>query len=218
MNKDFNLYEILKGHEGETFYSPIYGDVHINFGVSGDNENVLRMYPAGEFSCYLPVSPNGYHFDYSNSGEMIIFPSKDQRDWNKWIEEQKPKVPKTWSELTKNVKPILYAEISHINDGTYVSVSEDCGDTPIEKSALALLKIHQLIEVGYGGNVTNEDWKNPYLAKYDIIPDTAHSDKLCVRCVGFVKSVIAFYTKEQAEEFLSKPENVQLLKDYFMIL
>lgn len=40
MNKDFNLYEILKGHEGETFYSPIYGDVHINFGVSGDNENV----------------------------------------------------------------------------------------------------------------------------------------------------------------------------------
>lgn len=215
MNKDFNLYEILKGHEGETFYSPIYGDVHINFGVSGDNENVLRMYPAGEFSCYLPVSPNGYHFDYSNSGEMIIFPSKDQRDWNKWIEEQEPKVPKTWSEFVeKDNRAITYNLEVTYNEYQPHSTSY----TPIEKSALALLKINQLIEVGYGGNVTNEDWKNPYLAKYDIIPDTAHSDKLCVRCVGFVKSVIAFYTKEQAEEFLSKPENVQLLKDYFMIL
>lgn len=214
MNKDFNLYEILKGHEGETFYSPIYGDVHINFGVSGDNENVLRMYPAGEFSCYLPVSPNGYHFDYSNSGEMIIFPSKDQRDWNKWVEENNLKVPKTWSELIKSNTTLEY-KISVVNkQGQYVFVNA----YPIEKSAVALLKIHQLIEVGYGGNVTNEDWKNPYLAKYDIIPDTAHSDKLCVRCVGFVKSVIAFYTKEQAEEFLSKPENIQLLKDYFMIL
>ena len=184
------MHSILKGHEGETFYSPIYGDVHINFGVSGDNENVLRMYPAGEFSCYLPVSPNGYHFDYSNSGEMIIFPSKDQRDWNKWIEEQEPKVPKTWSEFVeKDNRAITY--------NLEVTYNE-----------------YPPVEVGYGGNVTNEDWKNPYLAKYDIIPDTAHSDKLCVRCVGFVKSVIAFYTKEQAEEFLSKPENVQLLKDY----
>ena len=31
------------------------------------------------------------------------------------------------------------------------------------------------------------------------------------------KYIIAFHTKEQAEEFLSYPENIQLLKDYFMI-
>lgn len=29
--------------------------------------------------------------------------------------------------------------------------------------------------------------------------------------------ITSFYTKEQAEEFLSHSENVQLLKDYFMI-
>ena len=91
------------------------------------------------------------------------------------------------------------------------------GDSPIEKSVKALLKIHQLIEVGYGGNVSKENWKNPYLAKYDIIPDTAHSDKLCVRCIGFTKSILAFHNIKQAEEFLSYLENVQLLKDYFMI-
>lgn len=202
MNENINLSKILKGHENETFYSPIYGDVHIDFGVSGDNENVLRIYPAGEFSCYLPVSPNGYHFDYPNRGEIIIFPSKNQRDWNKWIEEQKYKVPKTWSEL-KNTKEIANYKFYYVdvNDEDYTS--EEI--TPIEKSAIALLKIHQLIEVGYSGN-TNKGWCI-----------NVKDNKFCVYQTLYTFTPFAFHTREQAEEFLKYPENIQLFKDYFMI-
>lgn len=88
---------------------------------------------------------------------------------------------------------------------------------PIEKSALALLKIHQLIEVGYGGNVINDEWIDRDITKYFISFD---NDNL----IGIEKTIlseefshIAFHTKEQAIEFLKYPENIELLKDYFMI-
>ena len=91
----------------------------------------------------------------------------------------------------------------------------DYGPTePIVKSALALLKIHQLIEVGYGGNITDEEWKEHTKTKYTI--DSKDKKLICSYTYHF-KSHIAFHTKEQAEEFLSYIENVQLLKDYFMI-
>lgn len=104
-------------------------------------------------------------------------------------------------------------------DGSYVYVS-DKEFSWLAKSALAFLKIRQLIEDGYGGNVTNEEWRtaidedNPI---YIITIDGMNN----IRC-GYVEitqeySPIAFHTKEQAEEFLSDPERVQLLKDYFMI-
>lgn len=207
MNENINLCEILKGHEGETFYSPLIGNITLN------KIREEYAYPLMFISRGLPyhfTSDGKYNIDHV---ECLLFPSKEQRDWNKWIKEHKPKVPKTWSELTKNVKPILYAEISHINDGNYVSVSEDCGDTPIEKSALALLKIHQLIEVGYGGNVTNDYFKN--YVTFSIMCNSDGSFK--VYACASKSAHIHFHTKEQAEEFLSYPENVQLLKDYFMI-
>lgn len=88
---------------------------------------------------------------------------------------------------------------------------------PIVKSAIALLKIHQLIEVSYGGNVINDEWIDRDITKYFI---SFGNDNI----IGIEKTIlseefshIAFHTKEQAEEFLSYPENIELLKDYFMI-
>lgn len=213
MNENINLYKILRGHENKVFYSPIYGNVKIDFGISGDNESVLRMYPTTEYICYLPLSPNGCHFDYSNNTEIIIFPSKDQRDWNKWDKENNPDVPKTWSEY-------------HKNDDIRFMPSTVTWDIPVyfnditvngKKSALAFLKIRELIEVGYGGNVINDEWIDRDITKYFI---SFGNDNI----IGIEKTIlseefshIAFHTKEQAEEFLKYPENVQLLKDYFMI-
>lgn len=103
----------------------------------------------------------------------------------------------------------------------YTLVINDKGDiasiTSIEKSVIALLKIYQLIEVGYGGNVTNEEWKDRSITKWRI---GFHYDgeimiDYCVSPIAYTP--IVFHTKEQAKEFLKYPENVQLLKDYFMI-
>lgn len=130
-------------------------------------------------------------------------------------EEQKPKTPKTWSEFVKTVKVAgLRAEINTIwGDVVYAGT---CRDTLIEKSALALLKIHQIIENGYGGNVSNEEWKDTNKLKWYFLLNKGSFDLMC-SLIYKDKRLIAFHTKEQAEEFLSYPENVQLLKDYFII-
>ena len=207
MNKNINLCEILKGHEGETFYSPIFGNLTlfaINFQIleftSIENDTVA-IESSGKF--------------YNKADEICVFPSKDQRDWNKWIEGQKPKVPKTWSELYNNDDCTIY-NLSKIDR---VGCDVEIDGTPIEKSALALLKIHKLIEVGYGGNITKEEWKNNITIKFTIVlvyNTTNNKFEFIIHETTCI-NIIAFHTKEQAKEFLSKPENVELLKDYFMI-
>lgn len=290
--KNLNLCEILKGHEGETFYSPCYGYITLK-----------AINPYCYFSLFFNDNNSEYRFtkygkiSTSNDADCVLFPSKNQRDWNKWVEEnkktfdgrhfsneainwkdikvgdvvlegdtnfnyrtitnitgnnweyvddngyyhetkpdychwkvcgqkgcngklikisigegQKPKIPKTWSELVEENKYQPYFAEIH----SKFSLKDKCiyGKSTIEKSAASLLKIHQLIEVGYGGNVTNEEWEEAFELKY-VISCTA--DKIFTVHATNCIHTIAFHTKEQAEEFLKYPENVQLLKDYFMI-
>lgn len=96
-----------------------------------------------------------------------------------------------------------------------MKIEELNNKTPIEKSALALLKIHQLIEHSYGGNVSNIEFTNN--ANIRCIDYSVPIKELLITDLCIYKSHIAFHTEEQAEDFLSRPENVQLLKDYFMI-
>ena len=158
------------------------------------------------------LCPNG-HFLNEDRGECMLFQSKDHRDWNKWVEELKPKTPKTWSDIKEEEK--------FQGNAAIVVNREELIETPIIKSANALLKIHQLIEVGYGGNVTNEEWRNSKLIKVIIsrqeLKEIGEDTPFTKLLTQFTFSHIAFHTKEQAEEFLKYPENVQLLKDYFMI-
>lgn len=208
MNENINLCEILKGHEGETFYSSLYGNIkliHIN------EKYPYPLYFKSHISNNITFSKDGKPDRLGP--ECLLFPSKDQRDWIKWDKENNHKTPKTWKELKDSYKTkSQYIKITIKGD----AVSVIAGTTPIEKSALALLKINQLIEVGYGGNVPIHDRLavigNNY---YDI--DINEKCEFEAHVVALPTSHIVFHTKEQAEEFLSYPENVQLLKDYYMI-
>lgn len=205
MNENTNLCEILKGHEGETFYSPIYGNVILH-SINDIGDYVINItYNDNNSNSFTKF---GKFYDIEDS-ECLIFPSKDQRDWNKWIEEQKLKVPKTWNELVKADKNKAYGVVINI-------VGTGVADISIEKSALALFKIHQLIEVGYGGNITNEEYKNTDF-KYVIFKDVSTNEFSINSVCNCIYGLIAFHTNKQAKEFLSKPENIQLLKDYFMV-
>lgn len=81
------------------------------------------------------------------------------------------------------------------------------------KAALALAQISQLMPY-YGGEVTDKEWSNNEW-KYSIIID----DKGIINNTSTVhlKEIIAFHTEEQRDRFLSFPENVQLVKDFYMI-
>lgn len=203
MNKQLNLCKILKGHKGETFYCTLFGNVKLH--NINNNDLIYQIEIIVDDGVQQALDKYG-RFIINEHGECVLFPSKDQRDWNKWVEEQKPKVSKTWSELVEQDK-VKFQKAINIAD-------KDISDyNAIEKSALALLKIHQLIEHGYGGNVSSEEWK---LNTIKYIIDCNKNNFYITPCNNVIHH-IAFHTREQAEEFLSKPENIQLLKDYFMI-
>lgn len=81
---------------------------------------------------------------------------------------------------------------------------------------IATLKISKLIELGYGGIMTEEEWENTEFKKYGIICKP-YNKELFIKDIWSEQCFISFHTKHQAEEFMSYPENLELVKQYFMI-
>lgn len=75
-NKPLDLSKILKGHEGEKFYSPILGyliyegadeDGFLSFSTTVGEILNIELYPDGKF-CRC-------------AEEILVYPSKTQRNW-----------------------------------------------------------------------------------------------------------------------------------------
>ena len=99
MNENIDLTKILDGcPEGTKFYSSIFGEVVF---VRIDREN-----PAYPILIKVSFDPKWRNLtkqgkSYAAVGECTLFPSKDQRDWSKFVRFwDKPEVkrfdPKTW--------------------------------------------------------------------------------------------------------------------------
>lgn len=88
-NKELNLGEILKGHEGESFYSHSYGKV-IFLKICGHRLIFFKQ----RHSKYIDRTEFSVSFGgrIHGDGEIDIFPSKNNRDWNKWINNQNRKI------------------------------------------------------------------------------------------------------------------------------
>ena len=87
MNKDIDLTEILKNcPRGEKFYSYIFGEDTRFMGVSphqGDARPIFIYGKYGEGQKFCLTRKGHAYAD--NYGECCIFPSKDQRDWSKFV-------------------------------------------------------------------------------------------------------------------------------------
>ena len=108
MNENLNLVKILKDcPEGTKLYSPVYGDVELVEVIQVENiihpielnQNEDILYPIQVELYPIKIKLNNNSLDnftkdgriFSDySGECMLFPSKDQRDWSKL----KPKKPK----------------------------------------------------------------------------------------------------------------------------
>ena len=97
MNENLDLTKILDGCPlYTTFYSTIYGDVSFA-GISKDSS---CFHPIELIGCTKPIKlcTNIYltkegKMEYNYEGECTLFPSKDQRDWSKFIRFwDKPKI------------------------------------------------------------------------------------------------------------------------------
>lgn len=76
---EFYLIERLEDHIGEIFYSPILGECKLTSIEDG------YMYFTSCTGLEDEVSLDGYG-KYSEKGELMIFPSKENRSWETWIE------------------------------------------------------------------------------------------------------------------------------------
>lgn len=147
--------------------------------------------------------PEGYKIDKEHSTfECIKF---------------KKKQINIWKDL-KNITGVYISTFSKFNqvnepiDSTYVNLNI-FKSKKYAKSALALAQISQLMP-HYGGEITDEEWSNDEW-KYSI--SINNKGIINNTTTAHLKEIIAFHTKEQRDRFLSFPENVQLIKDLYMI-
>lgn len=86
MNENINLIKILENcPEGFPLYSTIYGNVTFSRIINNYIQFTYSYKTAcGTYKCNGYVNLKG-NPSYSYNGECTLFPSKDQRDWNKFI-------------------------------------------------------------------------------------------------------------------------------------
>ena len=206
MNENINLCKILKGHQGRDFYNPLLGNIML---VNIYDNFVIFRYKGTNVS----IKSNGC----DAHGNLSIFPSETETDWNEWDKLNNNKI-KTWKDYLNqydiNEQPNdMMIELTGSNGHGWTHRK-----SPTEKAALALIKIMTLIDKGYGGIVSNFEWGSQMTEKWIIFPTTT-SNNFTIACTNMFgsKSHVSFHTKEQAMEFLKHPENIDLLNQYFVI-
>lgn len=120
MNENLNLARILKDcPKGTKLYSTIHGEVEFE-GIN-DKHNTYKIEFKAEDGDICSVTIDGRLASYY-SGECILFPSKEQRDWSKF-KVNKPKFnPKTLQPFDKILARNGHSEnwncdiFSNIND------------------------------------------------------------------------------------------------------
>lgn len=89
-----NIAEILKEcPKGTKLYSPIYGELELEEVKDEQNFSIYCITQKRELDAF--TREGRIYSDYPDA-ECVLFPSKDQRDWNKFIvpdqvNDQKPK-------------------------------------------------------------------------------------------------------------------------------
>lgn len=81
------------------------------------------------------------------------------------------------------------------------------------KAALAMAQISQLMPY-YGGEVTKDEWCNEIQPKYVIYRDKCNLD---TRTTYTYYKFVAFGTEKDRDRFMSREENMRLVKDYYMM-
>ena len=146
--------------------------------------------------------PEGYEIDKENSTfECIKF--KKVSKINTWKDIKFISGYFINNQAVITEVPIIPKE----NDDKNIFVSKKYA-----KAALALAQISQLMPY-YGGEITDKEWKE-YTHKY--LVNCIENILVYENYIGR-KSFIAFHTEEQRDRFMSFPENVQLVKDLYMI-
>ena len=122
MNENLDLTKILKNcPKGTKFYSPVWGEVSFD----KIHEEELCIIEISTINGYKYLTKKGYYIN-ADDAKCILFPSKKQRDWNKftapWYKKEKfdPKTLKPFDRvLVRNSKTEKWRceHFSYFNEG-----------------------------------------------------------------------------------------------------
>lgn len=120
---------------------------------------------------------------------------------------------KTWEDYEKILSEDALANINNTLDNiAHLPRIDFNRSNPIYKKMVATYKIARLIELSYGGMITEEEWENPEKAKYILVERKG----IIVDDITYTyRNFIAFHTKEQLGEFFKN--NYQLCKEYYLM-
>ena len=122
---------------------------------------------------------------------------------------------KTWEDVEKEFPE----HFGHSNTPNPMLIRSTELRDKLLKKTIATYKIATLIELGYGGFMTEEKWNQSFdnsEGLYSIVWNPLYKG-FHIKHEGNHKNFISFRTKEFAREFMNHPENVELVKNYHMV-
>ena len=132
MNENIDLTKILKNCPvGTKLYSPIYGEIYFEEMRSNGKYPIITITK----SIYAATFTKEGFYYADEDGECILFPSKEQRDWNKftapWYKKEKfdPKTLNSFDRvLVRNYKTTKWRceHFSHFDGDNYNPCIASC--------------------------------------------------------------------------------------------
>ena len=202
--QQLNLCEVLRHcPKGTVFWSPMFGDVTL-YCTEQETKKVL-ITAEGNVSCI--INADGTVTIYGvTSPEVMLYPSREQRDWTKVKYEPKNVLPRSWEEFcaTHDITMSEYfigetGNIFNSNSGKRIpEISKTI--LPSEQAAeahLAYMQLHQLRNAWREG--WTPDWTDNTQAKFAIIYNK--NEHIVFDC-RFINRFLSFQDEARATEFL----------------
>ena len=117
----------------------------------------------------------------------------------------------TWEDFLKVFhKDTDWNPHNEFGDISLYDVSED-----VKRHIIASYKITKLIEVGYGGVITDDEWKNSRVVKYSIVSNVKDGTFAYTDTRRYEKNILSFHSWHDRERFVKY--NKELCKDFLML-
>lgn len=200
-----NLCEVLKYcPAGEPLWSPMLGDVKL-YDINQEAKMVDVELESGDT---WDINADGtITFGNVTSQEIMLYPSKEQRDWTKVKYEKKKELPKTWEKFCEDnprKKNEAYFDLCSkiciiTQDYEYRDKYTDKNLLPSKQAVeahLALMQLHQLRDAWREGWVP--DWKDDTQSKYVILK---FKGKFEIKEFYAASRFLTFQDEKRADEF-----------------
>lgn len=200
-----NLCEVLKYcPQGEMFWSPMLGDVELR-KINHEAKRICVIEKKG--SQWWINADATMTFGGITSVEVMLYPSREQRDWTKVKYEPKKELPKTWEEFCER-NPI--GELEYFSTDCCDSMQAGGGGEPRDlksdrnvlpskqaaEAHLALMQLHQLRDAWREGWVP--DFNNDNQGKYAITKLRSEYEVYEYKVSSFF---LSFQDEKRADEF-----------------